>query len=657
MSILDLPYESLTPAQKRQYTMAKKRVEAQSTSANASPSNGGPSSSAPPKGRQTRSVSSNSAENIQPRRISAASAAAANARKVSGAIEPLPRPRATPASTSTKRAAPAPAGASGRKRTRLDGPAAATVTANRRNAPQTHPLSAVTFATNTSPTYTPTSERPSNGATPPYSRMGSMPSRPANASTTSRPTRATPHAPAAPRPNQTPSTRATEDIDVNMSDDDLSGPPRLRRSRHIILDDEDEAPEDEFPQLENAAVSRERAVGLEDAMEESPEHDFDLDAADPHAEAAEFLDESHVYGDATLDDGAGCPAPEHLFDDAVQPTSLSIQHTRHDSELPEWQDEKRAGDGAAGQASNNAPHVYPSYTDLVPPPRGKRDYALHEQSPEVQTMMSTAMYEVVGDCTFVNAFLDAGNPVPYYQSVLIQAATKHGYGPLAQRIKSDLSYIQPLGRWLSQRICKVRSEYKSTNAGATLESLYDLPTPGPERAAYVDYIINTTSLYKFPSTSRVHADGTVTREYDRTKPYRHRAIINVIKDNNFGSDRIDGFAAKYAHRFSSSLPNLPHELELPIPMVALAAAAVATSLGDHQSTGARSSKQMMRSEMQVRYNAAVDALREIKTDSPGRFHHLMTQLYEDTSQGLSIVSSRVTAHSEMESIDLAGMPM
>lgn len=120
-------------------------------------------------------------------------------------------------------------------------------------------------------------------------------------------------------------------------------------------------------------------------------------------------------------------------------------------QLPEWQDEKPAGDGAGGQASNNAPHVYPSYTDLVPPPRGKRDYALHEQSPEVQTMMSTAMYEVVGDCTFVNAFLDAGNPVPYYQSVLIQAATKHGYGPLAQRIKSDLSYIQPLGRWVRPR--------------------------------------------------------------------------------------------------------------------------------------------------------------------------------------------------------------
>ncbi|KAL1724714.1 hypothetical protein EV714DRAFT_240503, partial [Schizophyllum commune] len=191
------------------------------------------------------------------------------------------------------------------------------------------------------------------------------------------------------------STAPTTNIDVNGSDGDeelVERPPRVRRPRPPVVDDE--AHEDDVGDV----MPNEDSV-MDAAMEEEPEEDSMADEGDPVAEAATFIDDGSPQQN---DGGAQPPTPSaaQLFDNDMQPIKEQVRQQsskasqRRQVEMPQWTPEvielDDGNDSDTGEGTRGTPSApWPAYSDIRNARNG-RDLPVTQQSPEMRLLIDTA---------------------------------------------------------------------------------------------------------------------------------------------------------------------------------------------------------------------------------------------------------------------------
>ncbi|KAL1680946.1 hypothetical protein EV122DRAFT_275880 [Schizophyllum commune] len=609
---------TLTPAQKRQRTMALNRQQAQSAG-----------SAAPTRVRNASRAISNAENEGHVARNNARPSAAPNGS--SARKRPAPAPAQGAPAPPPKRGRP-PAAEARRSRAPNIGGQSTRAVPPRRSQP----------ARSANPSRAPASTGPPSAST--RRGLGGSQARPQ----LSHPRTQTV------QPQQ-PSTAPTADINVNDSDGDdelIERPPRLRRPHPAVVDDEGH--EDE----EGDAMHYEDSA-MDATMEEEPEEDSPVDEGDPIAEAAMFIDD----GLAQEDEGRmpqPPPSAAQLFDSDVHPVQeeacrrSSKASQRRRDEMPQWtpevievNDENDAdtGEGAHGPS----PVAWPGYSNIRNARHG-RDLPVTQQSPEMRLLIDTAVDIASYNALFVDAIQehqDGCDTDHYLHNVLVEAAGlfTDTHPAFLQRMTQEVDYTDPLRRVVMQRISTLRSTFKNL-AAKSVDSWYNLPTQDAvECTAKVETLLHQ-SAFKFPEVPAGSPDGS--------RPYQHRAIIKLLSSIVFSSSS-QSYVSKYHQYFRSSIESLPDEPELPIPTVALTATAINIALREYNSTSGRYNIVFNYEVYKHYYNVYVQDLEGFKRTQPTKFHRAMANLYHEAS-GRSGVIGPITVESETALYNVAAMP-
>ncbi|KAL0955350.1 hypothetical protein HGRIS_001599 [Hohenbuehelia grisea] len=136
----------------------------------------------------------------------------------------------------------------------------------------------------------------------------------------------------------------------------------------------------------------------------------------------------------------------------------------------------------------------------------------------------------------------------------------------------------------------------------------------------------------------------------RNKPFKHPCIIKVITKTFFEGGRggHSSLADKHSKQFSSIFEEGPKmdELELPIPIVALAATAVHCALLEWQ-TGEHNKLTFHGDTYQPIYERHVKVLEDVRNER-GKYHRLMADLYEMTSRSKKLAGEIIVDIGAME---------
>ncbi|KAJ3002419.1 hypothetical protein NUW54_g5857 [Trametes sanguinea] len=141
------------------------------------------------------------------------------------------------------------------------------------------------------------------------------------------------------------------------------------------------------------------------------------------------------------------------------------------------------------------------------------------------------------------------------------------------------------------------------------------------------------------------------KRLEKKSPYEHPIFIEVIASCFFRGP--DSIASKWASMFSSSHPDLPDELEVPPPMVALVATAVHNALSEWR-TGVHRSIPFHGAVHEEQYRGHLDILEGIKSRSLRAYHAMMHRLYTaaSSSSGTTADASESNPNSTIEMIEI-----
>ncbi|KAI0685648.1 hypothetical protein BC835DRAFT_1421041 [Cytidiella melzeri] len=259
--------------------------------------------------------------------------------------------------------------------------------------------------------------------------------------------------------------------------------------------------------------------------------------------------------------------------------------------------------------------------------------SLKAQPVKLQQLIRTAIRMSTGDYLFKSAYPSEKNHWKGLRATLHRCATRLDFQEYAERFENDVTFGEDIAQHLLARIANCRGEVKY-NATTCVAGYYGL-LPGPECAERVKDLVDNFT-YIFPE------EGGVMR---RNKPFKHRCILRVITKSFFegGRGEHSSLAEKHSKRFSSTFKEgtKKDELELPIPIVALAATAVHCALLEWKS-GEHIKHPFHGDTYQPIYEHHVKVLEDIRNEG-GKYHRLMADLYQTVSRGKNPAANVDTA--------------
>ncbi|KAL1687787.1 hypothetical protein GGG16DRAFT_95419 [Schizophyllum commune] len=397
----------------------------------------------------------------------------------------------------------------------------------------------------------------------------------------------------------------------------------------------------------------ERVARDEDAYDEDAGvgSEDDINAAEEFPSWIDQLSPSAATG-APVHDHQPTPLPK---EDRPQQSSGSHDQARA-HEQPMWQPEPADQDGedvmAAPPGGNpggsGGPGDGGDHDDIpnisIQAPQG-RELRVTDQHPAVQEWIGLCTDTIRGNAAFDDALLDNSASSPMLRDILCETAVALGLHGVDRQVREDLTICRLVERTLNMRISNWRGAFKRA-AVSQVAGFYNFPlAASSESKAHASWLLDR-NRFIFPLKANGEPDGT--------KAFGARAIASVIHDVIFKPGN-DSFAVKHEHRFSSSITTAADELELPIPLVALAATAIGAAIEEWAaSETTHVDIEFSISHIKSRYQSYEAILNGIKAANPQGFHHRMHALYTEASGNLG-TRTNLDMNTEMEFIDIAGM--
>ncbi|THU95144.1 hypothetical protein K435DRAFT_798366 [Dendrothele bispora CBS 962.96] len=279
-------------------------------------------------------------------------------------------------------------------------------------------------------------------------------------------------------------------------------------------------------------------------------------------------------------------------------------------------------------------HGWDTSTYMTYPGSGKRYISKKGQPVSLGKVLSDAIDIALGLFLFRNAYPEPAEQQQMITLSLNTACTKHKQHHIANRIEQDREYRELLVSYIMGRITHMRSKVKETAAGL-VGGLYEFMKLAPaERSTLVRGLLDRLA-YVFPLNNPMQPSTWRSNE-----PYRHPAIIEVLKQAFFSQDS-KSIGKRYEDNFQSTSPTDPAK-EIPMPMLALAGVAIFAALKEWAS-GTRVNEDFAGIVMSEEYEKHISLCkgRIIGEDGSGRtkYHNMTTRLYRE-AKGLFFQKSR-----------------
>ncbi|KAI0822879.1 hypothetical protein BC628DRAFT_1421287 [Trametes gibbosa] len=202
-------------------------------------------------------------------------------------------------------------------------------------------------------------------------------------------------------------------------------------------------------------------------------------------------------------------------------------------------------------------------------------------------------------------------------NALISAAEDLGYGgayDIADRLEngSEQQYMMPIRAYTAHRLRTYRAEIKKAAASA-YPSAVGLASMSQETVRNM----HTGGNFLYPCMEN--------GKFNYSRPFTGMGLVDVVRTTFFG----DANPYKIGHlnisKFTSSLPSAPHELEIPVTMLAMAATAINYVLIDHvnASTTSTAASEFAGPALGNAFKAYMSILVKLRIASPQAYHKLL----------------------------------
>ncbi|KAL1657607.1 hypothetical protein GGF50DRAFT_121683 [Schizophyllum commune] len=242
---------------------------------------------------------------------------------------------------------------------------------------------------------------------------------------------------------------------------------------------------------------------------------------------------------------------------------------------------------------------------------------------------------------FDNAFPETNIVSLINRQALVEAAEACGAHGIRARLLGDPSYSLRFDPRINTRVSLVRSQFKQC-AGDVVVGFYNLPNDETRKEVADKLLVEGT--FHFAQKN----DGT----FIDTLPFSHRCIQAIIQTVVFSGNTRHSLSRKHLDSFVR-ISQDGARLELPIPMVATAAAAVAATLDDYRQGLVKPSPFTI-DTARTPYKDYVQQLEDLRLAKEPAFHRLMADLFKEAS-GAKLSSSNGVPRRSLAPINIDAM--
>ncbi|KAL1672190.1 hypothetical protein EV122DRAFT_284206 [Schizophyllum commune] len=242
---------------------------------------------------------------------------------------------------------------------------------------------------------------------------------------------------------------------------------------------------------------------------------------------------------------------------------------------------------------------------------------------------------------FDNAFPETNIVSLINRQALVEAAEACGAHGIRARLLGDPSYSLRFDPRINTRVSLVRSQFKQC-AGDVVVGFYNLPNDETRKEVADKLLVEGT--FHFAQKN----DGT----FIDTLPFSHRCIQAIIQTVVFSGNTRRSLSRKHLDSFVR-ISQDGARLELPIPMVATAAAAVAATLDDYRQGLVKPSPFTI-DTARTPYKDYVQQLEDLRLAKEPAFHRLMADLFKEAS-GAKLSSSNGVPRRSLAPINIDAM--
>ncbi|EKM53072.1 uncharacterized protein PHACADRAFT_197505 [Phanerochaete carnosa HHB-10118-sp] len=291
--------------------------------------------------------------------------------------------------------------------------------------------------------------------------------------------------------------------------------------------------------------------------------------------------------------------------------------------------EPQANDQEAAALSEQPPDA--DITALVLNAKGQLNLSSQQQS--VTRVMNRFHEECIADAAFNCGIYPVSLRVPSQLDLLIGAATIEDVPEIAAKVMADRDYAAKIIASGEQRVVLICGNLKGLckssvpkEYGLTSDKPGDQTRPCFHRVGALVHDLG----YIFP--------GDIMGRVDGSAPFKRPIFAEIIKETLFSPRRgKPSLVVAHSVRFVSSSTEKPLEKEIPVPMLALASAAIRLTLDDWAGgiEPAEASKYTA-AKAEEEYNNVIEFFDDLRKNRPRFYHRILHQVYVDVcSSGLA----------------------
>ncbi|PSR72541.1 hypothetical protein PHLCEN_2v11589 [Hermanssonia centrifuga] len=236
-----------------------------------------------------------------------------------------------------------------------------------------------------------------------------------------------------------------------------------------------------------------------------------------------------------------------------------------------------------------------------------------DQSATIQCILTREIIDFTVDFSFAQAIYRADDRIFYQQKLAIDAARQLGYEEAALRLQEDLHYAKVMIDVGETRLGIIRGRMKKTAAGLT-PVVFHLEEGACERRV-ARLLLDCQFVYP----------GDVEKSLDFKNPFDITIITAVLAAHFFNGP--NSIASQHRQHLKSSIPEKPHEKEIPEAMLAMACAAIALALLDWDSGRYMPARDFNIAYAKRVYGLAIGIMHYIKEKSVNMYHRVMHKVY------------------------------
>ncbi|KAM6489597.1 hypothetical protein JOM56_014919 [Amanita muscaria] len=431
------------------------------------------------------------------------------------------------------------------------------------------------------------------------------------------------------------------------------------RSEHETEDDPDDDIIDDLQALDSSRLrdtlseelvqwnrqpQRKKSVSSHRTQSQSDDFDDLLEFGDRSAQSENDPENDHFQGEKEeLDDYDEISGDEASLERPVR--TLKSKETKRvkarQAEIPKWghkavdsryRDQTKKAAVAMGFLNENDglkdfkddDDAWPD-APWCPPGPGQRIMSLFAQPQMLRLILQHAIRQITGHAMTKSAYIPVEETPTHIISTTKQSARHFASKQYEARLEKDVMLKVEVVRVMNNRLSIYRAKSKSV-ARDLIELKYFL-NDDDDRKTQIDKLIKN-SIYIYP----LKPDGS---GIINTKPFHHPAIIRTITEMYFTARRGRTLAEKHATRFTSSITEgaRANELEVPAPMVAMAATAIHASFDDFASK-----RDFSADVYEDVYRKHISFLDDLRNMGIGKYHKIMAGLYTVVSSNSAQVA-------------------